>query len=123
MTDLSHRAFFGDRERVFAIPPEQIVELERKLSSGIGAIYQRLLDRQYRHADLLEIIRLSLIGGGEEVRSAAALVDAYAKPRPIGEALELALPIMTALFFGTAANLGALLGDEAASKDIADEQA
>ncbi len=122
MTDLSHRAFFGDRERVFAIPPELIVELERKLGSGIGAIYQRLLDRHYQHADLLEIIRLGLIGGGEDAKASAGLVDAYAKPRPISEALAVALPIMDALFFGTAADVGAAPVDQSASEDVAHEQ-
>ena len=61
----SHRAFFGDAERDLSFSPELIVELERKTGAGIGGLCKRLFAGDFRHVEILEIIRLGLIGGGE----------------------------------------------------------
>lgn len=100
MSDTSHTAFFGDGEKVFALPAEMIIELERKTGVGFGALYQRFMAGQFHFADIMEIVRLGLIGGGTSPAEAMALVDAYAKSRPILETFPLALDILEAKWSG-----------------------
>jgi hypothetical protein len=97
---MKHVAFFGDGEKTFALTPELIVELERKTGIGFGAFYARFMAAQFHFADIIEVIRLGLIGGGTAPAAAQALVDAYAKPRPILETFPLALDIVEAKWSG-----------------------
>jgi hypothetical protein len=103
MTDTTHRAFFGDGERAFCLTAELIPELERLTGSGIGAIARRIIERDFTHADMLQTIRLALIGGGETPQRAAELVATYGAPRPLYESHALAFEIINALWFGTKA--------------------
>ena len=96
--------FFGDGERTFALSPALIEELERVCGAGIGAIAKRLFSGQFRHADILQVIRLGLIGGGEKPQVAASLIQVYAAAQPISEVLPLAVSILETLFFGAAKN-------------------
>jgi hypothetical protein len=102
MTDTMHTGFFGDAERDFKITPELILELERKTGAGIGGLCRRLFAGDFHHADTVETIRLGLIGGGTTPAEAAALVAAYATPRPLAETYPLAVSILEVLWFGTA---------------------
>jgi Phage tail tube protein, GTA-gp10 len=102
MTDMTHRAFFGDGERTFRLTPELIVELERKTNSGIGGFCRRLFHGDFSHGDLVETIRLALIGGGETPENAASLVAAYVIGRPLTESYPLAVSILETLWFGRA---------------------
>jgi len=99
-TEMTHRAFFGDGERDFRITPELIVELERKTGAGIGALCRRLFAREFKQADMIETIRLALIGGGTSPKDADALVAAYAVNRPLAEIYPLAVSILETLWFG-----------------------
>jgi hypothetical protein len=95
MSTTSHTAFFGDGVKTFDLTPEMIIELDRKTGFGFGALYQRFMAGQFHFADIIEVIRLGLIGGGVTTPAEAqALVDAYAKPRPILETFPLALDIL-----------------------------
>lgn len=96
----SHVAFFGDAERTFRLTPDLIVELERKTGAGIGGLARRFFASEFHHGELLEIIRLALIGGGERPQVAASLVAAYAAPLPVMELYALALPILETVMFG-----------------------
>lgn len=96
----SHVTFFGDGEREFRLSPELIVELERKTGAGIGALCKRLFAGQFAHADVLETIRLGLIGGGEKPEVAASLIAAYAAPRPLIETYPLAVSVLEVAWFG-----------------------
>ncbi|MHA7882576.1 gene transfer agent family protein [Nitratireductor rhodophyticola] len=98
---MKHTAFFGDGEKTFALPAEQILELQRKTGMGIGAIYSRMMTGQFDFTDIMETIRLGLIGGGTSPQEAQALVDAYAKPTPIIEAFQLAADILETRWNGT----------------------
>lgn len=97
---MKHTAFFGDGEHEFALPIEQILELERITGAGFGAIYARCMAGQFQLRDLTETIRLGLIGGGLSPKQASGLVDAYAKPTPILELFELAADILEARWSG-----------------------
>ncbi|UXN61727.1 gene transfer agent family protein [Phyllobacterium zundukense] len=98
---MTHKAFFGDKERAFALTPELIIELERKTGIGIAAFCNRVFRAQFHFTDILETIRLGLIGGGTSSSDAEALVDAYAKPRPIVEILPLAIVVLETVWFGS----------------------
>lgn len=100
MTETTHRAFFGDAERNFCLTPEMITELEKSTGIGIGAISRRLIERDFTHREMIEVIRLAMVGGGEHPQRAAELVAAYARPRPIEESHLLAIEIMNAAWFG-----------------------
>src|SRR5579863_239402 len=93
------RHFFGDAERDFALTPVLIEELERLCGAGIGAIAKRLFSGQFSHRDMLQTIRLGLIGGGEKPRVAATLTEVYGAHRPINEVLPLAVAILETAFF------------------------
>lgn len=96
-----HRAFFGDGEKSFALPSDQIDALERKTGAAIGAIYTRVMTGQFHYADIIETIRLGLIGGGMSPKDAHELVEAFARPTPIIEAFQLAADILEARWSGT----------------------
>lgn len=102
MSPLTHRAFFGDAERDFTITPTLILELERNTGAGIGSLCARLFNRQFSHSDIIETIRLGLIGGGEKPQRASELVATYAQGRPIMETYPLAVSILHRLYFGEA---------------------
>jgi len=125
---MKHTAFFGDGEKTFALPSDQILELERKAGIGFGAIYQQFLAGQFRYADMLEVVRLGLIGGGTSPKEAQALIDAYAKPTPVVEVFGLAFDILDARWSGKPAsteeaqdelNQAAATGDLAAAINAA----
>ena len=100
---MAHKAFFGDKERIFALTPELINELERETGTGIAAFCNRVFRAQFQFADILETIRLGLIGGGTSPSDAQALVDVYAKPRPIVETLPVAIAVLEVVWFGAPA--------------------
>jgi hypothetical protein len=102
MSDMTHRQFFGDKERAFTLTHVEIAELERVLNAGIGTICLRLMASQFFHNDLVQIIRLGLVGAGTNPEEAAALVAAYGASRPIEEIHPLALAIVERLWFGKA---------------------
>jgi Phage tail tube protein, GTA-gp10 len=102
MTDMTLKSFFGDAERPFRLTPELIVELERKTGAGIGALCRRLFNSEFYLADVSEVIRLGLIGGGAKPERAAELIAAYVTTRPFMETYPLAVAILEATWFGAA---------------------
>lgn len=97
---------FADGEYLFALPLPQIEELQRKTETGIGQLHARVIEgavkgdngiallpnfAKFYVKDLVETIRLGLIGGGqgivngEEVKvsphEANRLVEAYVVTR------------------------------------------
>lgn len=94
------RTFFGDAERDFRLSPDLVPELERITGAGIGGLSNRIFRGDFRHAELLAVIRLGLIGGGETPQTAADLVAAYAARRPIMEIFPVAVGTLEMLMFG-----------------------
>jgi len=97
---IEHRAFFGDGEKTFALAAEQIIELERQSGAGIGLIYQHFVSMQFRFADVLEVVRLGLIGGGTSPIRASELIESYAKPTPVAELYALAFDVLDTRWSG-----------------------
>lgn len=118
---MKHTAFFGDGVKTFALPTEQILELERKIGAGVGAIYARVMTGQFQFADIMEVIRLGLIGGGTSPKEAQAHVDAYARPTPIIENFTLAADILEARWSGAVEPIASPVGvrEAAATGDLA----
>lgn len=112
---MTHSAFFGDGNHAFALTPEFILELERKTGAGIGSLCQRFPEGHFRHAELVEIIRLSLIGGGTSPKEAAALADTYAAKRPLKESFPIAIAVLQAVWSGTPAPTGDNAQDDTAN--------
>jgi hypothetical protein len=100
---MKHVAFFGDAERTFALTPDLIGELQRKTDMGIGSLCLRVSGGHFKLADLVETIRLGLIGGGTPPVEAAALADTYAANRPLNEPYALASAILQMVWSGTPA--------------------
>ena len=100
MTVAAHTAFFGDAEYPLRLNPVLIIELEHKTGAGIGALCARIFNRQFAQADIIETIRLSLIGGGLKPERAAALIASYAADRPLSETHPVAVAILENVWFG-----------------------
>ncbi|MBL4927995.1 gene transfer agent family protein [Fuscibacter oryzae] len=108
MTDqITHRAFFGDRERTFILTDPMLAELEKLTGLGVGALYLQLVGMAYPAEALREIIRLGLIGAGTTPEDAKRLCDAYASNRPLVETFPLAFEIMEARWNGKAEQVAA----------------
>ena len=103
---MKHNAFFGDGEKTFALTDPMIAELERLTGSGIGAFYQRVIRMDFRLADLVEVIRLGLIGAEMHPEQAATLTNTYARNRPIAEIFPLAIDILECRWTGTSTDEG-----------------
>lgn len=114
-----HRAFFGDGDHRFKLGLAEITELERKVGGGIGAICRRLFAGEFSHADVVETIRLALIGGGLSPERAYQLVDAYVIGRPLTESYSLAVAILEALWFGSGQSTNAPSTDIPSKEDFA----
>lgn len=98
---MKHTAFYGDGEKTFAFPTlELIQELERKTGHSFGALFARVHRHEAGFSEVLEIIRLGLIGGGTSPAEAEALVRTYGVFRPFAESLTVAAGITATVMFG-----------------------
>ena len=95
-----HTAFFGDGEKTFALTSNLIKELERTTGHGIGALFDRIRSYRFSLHDILETVRLGLIGGGTDPKDAASLISTYAVDRPLSEPLAIALGLLAVVMFG-----------------------
>lgn len=97
---ITFRGFFGDAEHPFALTDKMVAELEQITGVGIGALYLRTVAGQFHVADLPEVLRLALIGGGMAPERAKRLVDTYGRDRPLSETYPLALDVLDARWNG-----------------------
>lgn len=119
---------WADGKYLFALKLKQIEELQRLCGAGLGEIAQRLLvDRRWRVSDVVETIRLGLVGGGMPAVRARELIDTYVDGRPLADPRDPANPLVTAqavimaAYFGVADAVDELEGKaEAAAGDGTD---
>lgn len=71
-------ATFGDGTYVFRLPLGQLEELQERAGVGPYKLAQRLLAGEWHTQDVIQTIRLGLIGGGLPAREALALTQRYA---------------------------------------------
>lgn len=69
--------FVGDGEYDLCLKIGQLIELQEKTGVGPYILAQRLVDGSFRVQDVIETIRLALIGGGLDPRSAYTLTSRY----------------------------------------------
>ena len=116
---IEHRAFFGDGEKTFAFPTFEIVEeLQRKTGQPIGAIFRRFRTSDYSLSEVLQVLRLGLIGGDTAPAEADQLVKVYGVGRPLAELFAVADGVITALFFGNEEKAQDEIRQAAASDDL-----
>lgn len=95
------RTFFGDGQKVFAFPTRELIEeLQHKTGQPIGALFRRFRESNYSLSDVLQVIRIGLIGGGTTPAEADRLVNNYTSKRPLVEIFDVADGAITALFLG-----------------------
>jgi hypothetical protein len=98
---------WADGTYLFALKLKQIEELQRLCNAGLGEIAQRLLvERRWRVSDVVETIRLGLVGGGLPAVRARELVDTYVDGRPLADPRDPANPLATAQAIIMAAYFG-----------------
>lgn len=96
MSDTAVTAFLGDQDRTFDLVP-RLLELERIVGAGTGAIVKRVVAGDFHAVDIASIVRLGLIGGGATPKEAAEITAEYVTARPLAEGHDLAtLIVMTA---------------------------
>lgn len=91
---------WADGTYVFRLPYGQLAELQEKTGCGPQFLLTRIIDGSWKVEDLVETIRLGLIGGGTEPVAAARLVQRYVKDRPLIESVIPARVILSAALFG-----------------------
>lgn len=75
---------FADADYLFKLPVKRIAELEEKCGAPVGTIWKRVcLTADYKVVDLLETVRLGLIGGGLDPQEARKLIDRYCDAWPL----------------------------------------
>lgn len=102
--------FFGNGEYVFHLKHPQMRELEDMNGVGIGAIYRRMATSAYYASDIVQILRLGLVGGGsgevmgEEVkvtdRIAHDLVNRYQEGMTMTDKWSIAMACIAAAMIG-----------------------
>jgi len=105
-TDTSATALHADfagRTLKFELPIGEIGELERRCNAGIGEIMVRLAAHRFFAHDIVETIRLGLIGGGLSQADAETLMRWNVFGRPLAENLQLAGSILEAAVSGVPA--------------------
>lgn len=86
---------FADGEYLFRLPLKRIAELEEKCSAPVGAIWKRVcITGDYHATDLIETVRLGLIGGGMPALEARNLIDRYCDEWPLMEWHQHAIAIL-----------------------------
>lgn len=109
---------FADADYTFKLPLIRIAELEEKCKAPIGTIWKRVLTGEYHAIDLIETVRLGLIGGGMTAQDARNLIDRYCDQWPLEEWHTHAVAILSACVIGFEPTDGGT-GDSAPKKDAA----
>jgi len=98
---------WGDGVYSFRIGWGQWKELDELLQIGPVPLLKRFLYNEWRVADVREVIRVALIGGGATPVQAIKLVKLYVEDRPISENVGLASRILSgAMFVPEGSSLG-----------------
>jgi hypothetical protein len=98
--DGSLTLWWGDGEHVFRLRIGELRELQEKRDAGAFQICMRLNDGTWRIDDIIETLRLGLIGGGAAAPLALGLVAKYAGPTTFAENAIYARNVLAAALFG-----------------------
>ena len=111
---------WGDGEHRFRLRIGELRELEAKREAGAFEIYSRLASGSWRVDDIVEVLRLGLIGGGIAPVMALGLTAKYVTPTSFLENVVAAREVLLCALFGDPADaVGKAIG--AATETPADE--
>lgn len=115
---------FADADYLFRLPLKRIAELEEKCGAPVGAIWKRVcLTGDYHAVDLIETVRLGLIGGGLDPQEARKLIERYCDTWPLSEWHVHAIAILGACVEGyEMAGTDPASEDETAKKQTAGQE-
>ena len=85
---------WADGDYTFRLAWGQLIELQEKCEAGPFVVLNRLSTGQWQMADVSEVFRLGLIGGGLEPAKALSLVRTYVESRPPLENVMMARGIL-----------------------------
>jgi hypothetical protein len=116
---IEHRAFFGDGEKRFALPTRELIEeLERKTGHGLMGLFNRAVRKEISFGEAVEILRITLIGGGTAPAEADSLVRVYSITRHFMETFGVVDGVLATLFFGNEDNAQDEIRQAAATDDF-----
>lgn len=87
---------WADGSYAFRLTLAGIEEIEAKCDASIFEITVKLQSRKSRSKEILETLRIGLIGGGQSPADAMALVRKYGDERPLDENRDAALAVCLA---------------------------
>lgn len=93
-------AFVGDDDYPLELRIGELRLLQAALDSGPSAVMDRLFSGLWRVDDLIEPIRLGLIGGGMSHKQAKSLTDAYVTSAYLMDYLPTAIRVISAALVG-----------------------
>ncbi|MEN2980861.1 gene transfer agent family protein [Tistrella bauzanensis] len=79
-TDGTLRLLWGDGRHPWRLGIAQLAEIEAVLDIGVYALQRRIGAHDWRIADLRQVARLALIGGGMTPDRALRMVETYIEP-------------------------------------------
>jgi len=91
---------FADGPHQFLIGFDECQEWERIRGRSLFHTTVELIDGKWLIGDIVEVIRLALIGAGTEPGEALSLTDFYVKKQPLAINMQLAIDILEHAFFG-----------------------
>lgn len=108
---------WAGKERLFRLDLGGVMQVEEACGGeGIGAIFLRLSSGKFRAHEVHSILRLALIGGGENKVSAKLLLDKHFDLIPYAENAAMAGEIMMALMMGIEEGAAGEVGEPAPIK-------
>ena len=93
--------FFADGEHTFRLPIGGLRELQDKCGAGPQAIFNRLASGNWLIDDVIETLRIGLIGGGMSPVDAAKLVERYVVDGTLQADSQVATQIVLTALIGT----------------------
>lgn len=87
-------------EHEFALPIGQLRALQDRCDAGPAHVLGRLASGQWRVDDVVETIRLALMGAGMERDDAVRLVRLHVEDRPLAPSVTLASAVLMAALYG-----------------------
>jgi hypothetical protein len=110
---------WADGDYTFSLPIGKLLELQEKTGAGPHWVCSRLQTGAWFANDVIETIRLGLIGGGLDADKAKKLVRRYVEPpsSPLMASVPLAIAILDATLKGVPDELPKDRGETASSPD------
>lgn len=91
---------WADGDYTFRMGWGELVELQEKTDAGPYVVLRRLYDGTWKMQDIVNVIRLGLIGGGMVPVDALKLVRTYVEARPPLENITAATAVLAAGLMG-----------------------